>query len=68
MPAQASAYTPQLLTIDWSSGGVGGLSLGMLCIDIAANAGNVRPGLFNVRGCNTVEDIVEEGGYKPVIP
>ncbi|GFH24859.1 hypothetical protein HaLaN_22726 [Haematococcus lacustris] len=42
MPAQAIADTPQLLITDCSSVGVGGLSLGMLCIDIAANAGNVR--------------------------
>ncbi|GFH12528.1 hypothetical protein HaLaN_08234, partial [Haematococcus lacustris] len=36
MPAQASADTPQLLTIDCSSGVVGGPSSGKLTRDIAA--------------------------------
>ncbi|GFH12390.1 hypothetical protein HaLaN_08067 [Haematococcus lacustris] len=48
MPARAIADTPQLLITDSSSGGVGGPSLGMLCIDIAANAGNVRLSLSPV--------------------
>ncbi|GFH22041.1 uncharacterized protein HaLaN_19442 [Haematococcus lacustris] len=37
MPAQAIADTPQLLTTDCSSGGVGGPSLGKLLSDIATN-------------------------------
>ncbi|GFH12933.1 hypothetical protein HaLaN_08715, partial [Haematococcus lacustris] len=42
MPAQASADTPQLLTIDCSSGGVGRPSWGKLLSDIAIYAENVR--------------------------
>ncbi|GFH28811.1 hypothetical protein HaLaN_27362, partial [Haematococcus lacustris] len=42
MPAQASADTPQLVTINRTSGGVGRPSLGGLTLDIAANAKNVR--------------------------
>ncbi|GFH12763.1 hypothetical protein HaLaN_08510, partial [Haematococcus lacustris] len=42
MPAQASADTPQLLTINCSSGVVGGPSLGNLTRDIAARCENVR--------------------------
>ncbi|GFH10296.1 hypothetical protein HaLaN_05581, partial [Haematococcus lacustris] len=38
MPAQAITDTPQLLTLDGFSGGVGRPSLGELTLDIAANA------------------------------
>ncbi|GFH23867.1 hypothetical protein HaLaN_21558 [Haematococcus lacustris] len=54
MPAQASANTPRLLTIDCSGGGVGGPSLGMLSTDIAANAENVRLSLASHTGKGTL--------------
>ncbi|GFH23147.1 hypothetical protein HaLaN_20714, partial [Haematococcus lacustris] len=50
MPAQAIADTPQLLTINCISGGVGGPSLGKLLIDIVANAGNLRLSLASHTG------------------
>ncbi|GFH07383.1 hypothetical protein HaLaN_02172, partial [Haematococcus lacustris] len=53
MPAQASADTPQLLTIDCSTGGVGRQSRGKLLIDIARNAENVRLSLASHPGKGT---------------
>ncbi|GFH22522.1 hypothetical protein HaLaN_19996 [Haematococcus lacustris] len=50
IPAQASADTPQLLTIDCSSGGVGRPSLGEVTLDIAANAKKVRFSLASHTG------------------
>ncbi|GFH30631.1 hypothetical protein HaLaN_29518, partial [Haematococcus lacustris] len=45
MPAQAIADTPQLLTINCISGGVGRPSCGKLLSDIARYAENVRSSL-----------------------
>ncbi|GFH06379.1 hypothetical protein HaLaN_01000, partial [Haematococcus lacustris] len=53
MPAQASADTPQLLTVDCSSGGVGKPSWGKLLIDIARKAENVRLSLASHTGKGT---------------
>ncbi|GFH23787.1 hypothetical protein HaLaN_21464, partial [Haematococcus lacustris] len=53
MPAQAIADTPQLLTIDCSSGGVGRPLRGKLLIDIARNAENVRLSLASHTGKGT---------------
>ncbi|GFH29988.1 hypothetical protein HaLaN_28753, partial [Haematococcus lacustris] len=53
MPAQAIADTPQLLTINCISGGVGRPSWGKLLSDIARYAENVRISLASHTGKGT---------------